>query len=136
MTDPDHGPIVLFDGACNLCDASVRFVVERDREAVFRFAALESRAARDLLQGAEATEPLPDSVLLVEQGRVFTRSTAALRIARRLGWPWKLAYALVVVPRFVRDRCYDWVAKRRYAWFGKKDACMVPTPELRARFLS
>jgi len=138
MPPADPGPVVLFDGVCNLCDASVRFVVARDPAGVFRFAALDSSAAQALLEGAErpGSEPLPDSVLLVEEGRVYDRSTAALRIARRLGWPWKLAYAFVCIPRFVRDVVYDWVARRRYAWFGRKETCLVPTPELRARFLS
>jgi predicted DCC family thiol-disulfide oxidoreductase YuxK len=131
-----HGPIVLFDGVCNLCDASVRFVVERDERAIFRFATLDSPAARELLQNVGAPSDLPDSVVLIDAGQVSDRSTAALRIARHLGWPWKLAYALIVVPRFVRDAVYDWVAKRRYAWFGKKETCLVPTPELRERFLS
>jgi predicted DCC family thiol-disulfide oxidoreductase YuxK len=138
MPPADPGPVVLFDGVCNLCDASVRFIVDRDSAEVFRFASLDSSAAHALLEGAErrGSDPLPDSVLLVEEGRVYDRSTAALRIARRLGWPWKLAYAFVWIPRFVRDAAYDWVARRRYAWFGKKETCLVPTPEIRARFLS
>ena len=129
--------IVLFDGVCNLCSAAVRFVVERDPAAHFRFASLQSEAGRalQLEHGLELAEGDPTSIVLVDDGRVFRRSAAALRIARRLRFPWPLFYAFVVVPRFVRDAAYDFVARHRYRWFGKKDVCMVPTPELRARFL-
>lgn len=85
--------------------------------------------------GLEIPEGDPTSIVLVEDGRAYARSTAALRIARHLSFPWKLAWAWVIVPRFFRDWVYDFVARHRYRWFGKKDVCMVPTPELRARFL-
>ena len=129
--------MVLFDGVCNLCSGFVRFIVERDPTAHFRFASLQSEAGRALMRehGLEIGEGDPASVVLVEDGRAYQRSTAALRIAWRLRFPWPLFAALVVVPRFVRDVVYDFVARHRYRWFGKKDVCMVPTPELRARFL-
>ena len=126
---------ILFDGVCNLCNGFVRFVVRRDPAAGFRFAALQSPAAAALLREAGVASPLPDSVILVEDGRVYLRSGAALRIARGLRFPWPLAYAAIVVPRFIRDRVYDAVAARRYRWFGRRDVCMVPTPELQKRFL-
>ena len=126
---------ILFDGVCNLCNGFVRFVVRRDPAARFRFAALQSPAAAALLREAGVASPLPDSVILVEDGRVYLRSGAALRIARGLRFPWPLAYAAIVVPRFIRDRVYDAVAARRYRWFGRRDVCMVPTPELQKRFL-
>ena len=126
---------MLFDGVCNLCIGSVQFIIARDPDARFRFATLQSDAAKRLLRDAGVAEPYPDSVVLVEGGRVYTRSTAALRVARRLRAPWTLAYALVIVPRPLRDWIYDVVASRRYSWFGKRAACMVPTPELRSRFL-
>ena len=91
--------------------------------------------ARSLIHESGAPGPLPDSIVLIDEGRLFTRSTAALRIARRLRFPWPLLYGLIVVPRPLRDFLYDWVARNRYRWFGKRDSCMLPTPELRARFL-
>jgi predicted DCC family thiol-disulfide oxidoreductase YuxK len=128
--------IILFDGVCNLCNGFVQFVINRDPEARFRFASLQSSAAGTLLDGYRPTGPLPDSVVLVERGRIYTESTAALRVARALGFPWNLAYAGVIVPRPIRDAVYRWVARNRYAWFGKRTVCMVPTADRRARFLS
>lgn len=126
--------VILFDGVCNLCNAWVDFVVRHDEEGRFRFAPLQSDVARDLLKGAPAD--LPDSIVLVEGHSVWTRSTAALRVARALGLPWSLAWAFIVVPPALRDAVYDWVARNRYRWFGKRETCRVPTPEERARFLA
>ena len=130
-----NDPLVLFDGVCNLCNGFVQFAVARDPEARFRFGALQSDAARRLVEGLRFPGPLPDSIVLVEDGHAYVKSTAALRIARRLRAPWPLAYGLIVVPRAWRDRLYDLVARRRYRWFGRRDTCMVPTPELRSRFI-
>ena len=127
--------IVLFDGVCNLCNGFVQFVVQRDRHGEFQFASLGSDAAGRVLKEASSPDPLPDSIVLVEGHRVFTRSDAALRIARRLAFPWPLTYVLVLVPRPLRDWVYDLVARHRYAWFGRRDRCMVPGPRLRQRFL-
>jgi predicted DCC family thiol-disulfide oxidoreductase YuxK len=129
--------VVLFDGVCNLCSASVRFIVERDPGAYFKLASIQSDAGQRLFREHGLVVPLgdPTSIVLIEDGRVYERSTAALRIARRLRGIWKLAWAFIVVPRPLRDAMYDVVAKHRYRWFGKTDACMVPSPELRARFL-
>ena len=126
---------ILFDGVCNLCNGFVRFVVARDPAARFRFAALTSPAAARVLREAGVTPPLPDSMILIEEGRVFMRSDAPLRIARGLSCPWPLLYGFIVVPRVIRDRVYDFIAGRRYRWFGRREVCMVPTPELRQRFL-
>lgn len=127
--------VVLFDGVCNLCNAAVRFVIERDPGGRFRFAALDSEAARTLRHATGAPAALPDSIVLVDEDGEFTRSDAALRIARRLTFPWPLAYVFILVPRVLRDALYDWIARHRYRWFGRRDTCMVPTPELRGRFL-
>jgi len=129
-------PTVLFDGVCNLCNAAVLFVIDRDPAGYFRFAALQSDEGQRLL--AEHGHRAPDlsSVLLVDGGRVYARSTAALRVARRLTGLWPLLYVFLAVPRPVRDAVYDWVARNRYRWFGRQDACRVPTPELRQRFLA
>ena len=127
--------VVLFDGVCNLCNGSVLFVIARDPSARFRFAALDSEAARRLLRECGVSSALPDSVALIEGCTVYTRSSAALRVARRLRFPWPLIYGLIMVPRPLRDAVYDWIARHRYRWFGKREVCMVPTPELRSRFL-
>jgi predicted DCC family thiol-disulfide oxidoreductase YuxK len=127
---------ILFDGVCNLCNGFVQFAIARDPSARFRFAALGSGPAQALLKEAGVTGPLPDSVVLVEDGRVFVRSAAALRVARGLTFPWPLAYGLVVVPRGIRDFVYDLIAARRYRWFGRRETCMVPTPDLARRFLN
>jgi predicted DCC family thiol-disulfide oxidoreductase YuxK len=111
----------------------VRFIARRDPRGHYRFAPLEGTAAQSLLgrQGSQA----PDAIVLIERGRAFTRSTAALRIARRLSWPYPFLYALIVVPRPARDVVYDWFARNRYRWWGKLETCPVPGPEVRERFL-
>jgi predicted DCC family thiol-disulfide oxidoreductase YuxK len=126
---------ILFDGVCNLCNGFVQFVIARDPSARFRFAALQSGAAAALLREAGVTAPLPDSIVLVEGGRVYVRSAAALRILRGLRFPWPLAFAAIAVPRVVRDRVYDFIAAHRYRWFGRRDSCWLPTPDLKRRFL-
>jgi predicted DCC family thiol-disulfide oxidoreductase YuxK len=129
-------PVVLFDGVCNLCNGAVNFIIDRDPAARFRFAALQSTQAAELLAPlGRAPEADPNSFILVEDGRLYERSTAALRVARRMGGAWKLFYAFIIIPRPIRDAAYRFVAKNRYRWFGKAEACRMPTPELRARFL-
>ena len=126
--------MILFDGVCNLCNGAVQFVIERDPAARFGFAALQSPVAARLTASSRIGDRL-DSIVLVEDGRVWTQSTAALRIARRLRFPWPATYAMIVVPPPLRDWIYNLVARNRYRWFGKRETCMVPTPALRARFL-
>jgi predicted DCC family thiol-disulfide oxidoreductase YuxK len=127
--------LVLFDGVCNLCNGFVQFVIARDPAGQFQFAALQSEPARRVLSVHDAPRPLPDAIVLVEEGTVYTGSTAALRIARRLTGPWSLAAALLAVPRPLRDWLYGVVARHRYRWFGTRGVCMVPTAALRSRFL-
>lgn len=127
--------LVLFDGVCHLCNGFVQFVIARDPAGRFQFGALQTPSARRVLDLHDTPDPLPDTLVLVDQGRVFTRSTAVLRIARHLTFPWPLAYAFLAVPRPLRDGIYAIVARHRYQWFGKRDHCMVPTPAVRARFI-
>ena len=134
-SEQDTGGIILFDGVCNLCNGAVTFVIDRDTKGFFTFAPLQSNAARALLERHGLSPGTLDSIVLVEDGQVYQRSGAALRIARRLKGGWPLLYGFMAVPRFIRDRVYDFIAANRYRWFGKEDACRVPTPELRARFL-
>jgi predicted DCC family thiol-disulfide oxidoreductase YuxK len=127
--------VILFDGVCTLCNGFVQFVIARDPHARFQFGALQSPSARRILALLDTPDPLPDAIVLVEDGKVFTQSTAVLRIARRLRFPFPLAVTLLVVPRPLRDGIYAWVARHRYGWFGRRDQCMVPTPALRSRFV-
>ncbi|UOQ52644.1 thiol-disulfide oxidoreductase DCC family protein [Hymenobacter cellulosivorans] len=129
---------ILFDGVCNLCNGFVQFVIQRDAPGHFRFASLQSAAGQALLaeHGLRLGPAGPETVMLVERGRIFTHSTAVLRIARQLGGPWALLYAFIVVPKPLRDAAYRFVARHRYQWFGQREACMLPTPELRQRFLA
>ena len=127
--------LVLFDGVCNLCNGFVQFVVARDPGGRFQFGALQSASARRVLELHDMPAPIPDAIVLVDDGQLFTRSTAALRIARRLTFPWPLAYAFIAVPRPLRDWIYDLIARHRYRWFGQRAHCMVPTPALRSRFI-
>ncbi len=130
------GAVVLFDGVCNLCNGAVNFIIDRDPGSHFRFAALQSEQAAALLAPlGRVPEVEPQSFILVEDGKVYERSTAALRIARRMRGGWKLLYAFMVVPRPLRDAVYRLVARNRYRMFGKAESCRMPTPELRARFL-
>jgi predicted DCC family thiol-disulfide oxidoreductase YuxK len=127
--------IIFFDGICNLCNAFVGFAIRRDSAARFRFAALQSATANELLGGGRV-EGLPGgSIVLMEDGRTYRNSTAVLRIARSLRFPWPVAFALTAVPAPLRDWVYRLVARNRYRWFGRRSHCMVPAPELQARFL-
>ena len=131
-------PLMLFDGVCNLCNATVQWVLKRDKAERFYFASLQSDAALEELAKADPAldvATLPDSIVLVDEAGIHTRSTAALRIARRLGFPYTILGAAMLVPRPIRDRVYDFVARNRYQWFGRQETCTVPTPELTSRFL-
>ena len=132
-----EAPLVLFDGYCNLCNGAVRFIIARDPAARFRFAALDSAAAAARLARVPRPEPLPDSVLLLDADGLHARSEAALRIARGLTGAWPLLAAVArLVPRSLRDVVYDVVARHRHRWFGRRETCLVPTPDLAARFLA
>lgn len=134
--DSTEGPIILFDGVCNLCHGAVRFVMRRDPDARLRFAPLESDLARRLVRERAGAELPADSILLLEEGELYQRSEAVLRIASLLRFPWPVIGLLRVFPRPMRDVAYDCVARNRYRWFGRKQACPAPDPELRDRFLA
>jgi predicted DCC family thiol-disulfide oxidoreductase YuxK len=128
--------VILFDGVCNFCDGAVNFIIARDGEGYFKFAPLQSEIGEKLLAENGIDKTNTDSVVLIEDGKVYTYSTAALRVARKLSGAWSWAYAFIVVPKFIRDFFYKLFAKYRYKMFGKKDECMLPTPEIRSRFLA
>ncbi len=127
--------IVIFDGVCNLCNWSVRFIIERDSESVFKFTAAQSETGKEILSRFEITTPEPESVFLFQSDTLIKKSSAALAIAAELNGFWKYLAILRFIPRPVRDIVYDWVAQNRYRWFGKRDACMIPSNELKSRFL-
>ena len=128
--------VVLFDGVCNFCNATINFIIDHDRANRFVFAPLQSEAGQQLLRtnGLDATKL--DSIVLLKDGEVHHKSEAALQIARGLDGPWSLMYAFRILPRFLRDFVYDVVARNRYRWFGRRDSCRMPSPELRQRFLA
>jgi len=129
------GATVLFDGVCNFCNSSVNFIIERDKEGYFKFAPLQSEIGEELIEKYGIYPADTDSVVLIDEGKAFTHSTAALKIAKKLDGPWSLSHGLIIVPRFIRDGTYKLFAKYRYRLFGRRDTCMMPTPEIRARFL-
>jgi len=127
--------IVLFDGVCNLCSGTVDFILKRDRQQRFRFGALQSEPGRRLLAAYGLPPESLETFVLIEGGRCFTRSEAALRIARHLSGPWPLLNAFRILPRPFRDGVYNFVARHRYRWFGQRTTCRLPTPEEAGRFL-
>lgn len=134
-TEKSEHPLVLFDGICNLCNGSVQAVIKRDSKKIFRFASLQSEHGQKQLNDL-AFDPIQlDSVVLVHKGMVHIKSDAVLQIFSLMGAWGKSILLLRIVPRFLRDIVYDWVAKHRYGWFGKQDSCMIPSPELEDRFL-
>ena len=128
------GPVLMFDGVCNLCDNSVQFVLRNERSDQLRFVALQSETGRRLLAEHRLDPAYLDSLVFIEEGMVYTKSTAALRLARYLRAPYRLLYAGIWMPRAIRDSVYAYIASKRYSWFGRKSSCMMPTPELRRRF--
>jgi predicted DCC family thiol-disulfide oxidoreductase YuxK len=126
--------IILFDGECNFCDRSVQFIIKRDKKAIYKFASLQSEPGQKLIQ-THNVPPNTDSMILVQRNKCYYRTSAALRICKDLGGGWKLLYGLLIVPRPVRDFFYRILAKNRYKWFGKKQSCLLPSPEIRKRFL-
>lgn len=129
--------IILFDGVCNLCNNSVQFVIKRDKKDIFRFAALQSDPGQQLLKERGIDPEETDSIVLIEPDMAYyTRSQAAIEIASELGGGWPLLRIFEhILPRTLRDGLYNFIARNRYKWFGKKDQCMIPTPELKAKFL-
>lgn len=131
----DQDPVIFFDGLCNLCNGAVQFTIARDHHHVFRFSSLQSDYAKQRLTPFNIDPSKGNSLVLVEDGKAYERSTAALRIAKKLNGLWPLLYGFIIIPTFIRDWIYDYVAKNRYNWFGKRASCWVPTQELKDKFL-
>lgn len=128
-------PIVFFDGVCNLCNRAVQFIIKRDKHEVFKFAALQSDFAHTQLVSQDLKVKYGDSFVLLEKGKLYERSSAALRVARHLNGLWPVLYIFIIIPPFIRNVVYHFIAKNRYKWFGKQESCWVPTPALKDRFL-
>jgi predicted DCC family thiol-disulfide oxidoreductase YuxK len=135
MHKEESQPIIFFDGVCNLCVGTVQFLLERNKNNNLLFAALSGISGQQLLCKNELSSHNFNSILLLENGKLYQRSTAALKISRHLNGLWPVLYLFIIVPAFLRDLVYDFVANNRYKWFGKRDECWLPTAELKKRFL-
>jgi len=128
-------PIVFFDGVCNFCNYWVNFAIKRDKKKKLRFSPIQGETAATLLATYQLSPTALSTVILIDNGKVYTQSSAALRISKYLAGGWKLVYGLMILPKFIRDFFYNIIARNRYRWYGKKETCMIPTPEVRERFL-
>lgn len=137
MPYPDEvkQPVILFDGVCNLCSSTVQFILKRDKKDTFRFASLQSDFGQSVLQKFNLPENTFNSFLLYQNGKIYTKSTGALLVARQLSGAWKLLFAFIIIPSFIRNSVYNVIAEKRYSWFGKKEACWIPSVALKAKFL-
>ncbi|ALC82191.1 hypothetical protein AM592_11830 [Bacillus gobiensis] len=131
----EQQPIILFDGVCNLCNGAVQFIIKRDPQARISFASLQSSIGQKLLERHELPKSDFDTFIMIENGKIRTKSTAALKTLRYLNRAWKWAYLLIVIPKPFRDAIYSYIAKNRYKWFGKQEHCMIPTKDTKKRFL-
>jgi predicted DCC family thiol-disulfide oxidoreductase YuxK len=131
----NNQPTILFDGVCNFCNSAINFVIKRDKKGIIKFAPLQSDAGQSLL--IQYNLPTNDikSFVFIEEGKAYTQSIAAIKVCKYLGGLWPICKVFAIVPKFIRDSLYNWVAKNRYKWFGERDTCMIPTPEIKARFL-
>lgn len=128
--------IILFDGVCNLCNASVQFIIQHDKKNHFKFASIQSGAGQKLLKKYNIDASITDSIVLIDHNRSYIKSTATLQIAKHLNGLYPLLYIFIVTPSFIRNGIYDLVAKNRYTWFGRKETCMIPSAEIRSKFIS
>ncbi|RYG73354.1 thiol-disulfide oxidoreductase DCC family protein [Lentibacillus lipolyticus] len=126
--------IILFDGECNFCDHSIQFIIKKDKKAIFKFAAIQSDAGQKIIRNFNVPDSI-NSLILIKNNKCYFKSSAVLRICKKLTGVWKIFYCLLIIPKWLRDYVYGIVAKNRYKWFGKKDSCMLPSPEIRNRFL-
>jgi predicted DCC family thiol-disulfide oxidoreductase YuxK len=132
--EQSQSPLIVFDGYCVLCSNAVQFIFRRDINSRFKYVTLKQIGKLNGINEQIGNQPGNDSVILIENGQVYYKSNAALRITRRLNCGWPLLYAFIIVPRFLRDAIYDFIARNRYKWFGKKDTCFIPSPEQKKYF--
>lgn len=129
-------PIILFDGVCNFCNSAVSFVLKRNEKKEILFCPLQTAAGQKLLEQYNLPVNDLESFIFIENGKAYTRSTAALKVCRHFRAIWPLLYGFIIVPKFIRDGIYNWIAANRYKWFGVRQECMIPTPDIKARFLN
>ncbi|MBT3239616.1 MAG: DUF393 domain-containing protein [Chloroflexi bacterium] len=132
----DHIPLVLFDGVCNLCNATVVFLLRWEAQPVLKFANLQSDFGKKVLERYSLSSEAMDTVILVEDGQIYTRSKAAIKLLDYLKFPWQILKIFSIIPIALGDRIYNWIAHNRYTWFGKSDQCAIPSPLIQTRFLS
>lgn len=132
---PKHKKLILFDGVCNLCNNSVQYVIKRDHKNIYLFAPLQSKVGQQIIEQFQIDTVKTDSILLYTNGKLYSKSTAALKVAATLGFSTNILSIFIVIPAFIRNWVYDFIAKNRYKWYGKKEACMIPTPELKSKFI-
>lgn len=135
MEKKGHNTIILFDGVCNLCNGAVQFLLKRDKTKQFMFASLQSDAAKYILLQYNVKKLSMDSIVFIEDGKIYQKSTAVLRIIKYLNWPWTMISVASLLPLRFRDKMYDFIAMNRYTWFGKKDTCIMMLPEYKNRFI-
>lgn len=135
MRIQDKYDLILFDGVCNLCNNAVDFVIRRDKNNRFKFGALQDKATKSILKEYKINQNYIDSIILIRGDQIFYKSKAALEIARNLGGPWPAMYIFIFLPGFIRDPVYDWIARNRYRWFGKKETCRIPSAKEKEKFL-
>ncbi len=135
MIKKDQKTIILFEGICNLCNGAVQFILKRDKNEKFLFASLQSDASKNILLQYNVKKITLDSILIIEDGQVYDKSTAVLKISRHLNWPWPMFSIALHLPLYIRDSVYDFVGRNRYKWFGKKDSCTMMIPEYKNRFI-
>lgn len=128
-------PIILFDGVCNLCTGTVQFVIKHDPKHQFRFSSLQSEFGQQVMKEFNLPTAELGSFILLEEGKIYTKSSGALRVTKKLNGAWPFLYVFNIVPPFIRNSVYNWIAKNRYKWFGKKEECWIPTPELNILFI-
>lgn len=127
-------PVILFDGVCNLCNSTVLFVIKHDPKNLFRFASIQGDYGQQILKRFHLPPNSLGSFILFEENQIYTKSTGALKVAKKLSRAWPIVYSFIIVPPFIRNAVYDLIAKNRYKWFGKKESCAIPSPELKALF--
>jgi predicted DCC family thiol-disulfide oxidoreductase YuxK len=133
---PANKSIVLFDGVCNFCDSSINRIIRHDKKDKFLFAPLQSEIGKKLAEQYSINTEKIDSIILIENNNAYTKSSAILRISRHLNRLYPLMFGFMIIPAFIRNAVYDLIARNRYKWFGKKDTCMIPTAEVRSKFIS
>jgi len=135
MTSISDKALILFDGVCNLCISSIRFIIARDKNGFFTFSSLQDDKSRQILSELNYHDTDPESIILILNGRIYKKSAAILKIFRHLKGMWRMLYILIVIPEFMRNLVYDFIAKRRYGWFSKREVCYIPGKSIENRFI-